>query len=178
MPNPYEAPTAELSAQRAIPQKSHPQRDWMIWLATVSILLLCLVSAATGVALVLAWLGAQLPGFVGELRGSQLLEPLGAGGLSLTAIALAFGYGQLKAVLEYDLIWTRTLAFALFIASAALVSGAVLLLGRIGFVATLLLPAAGLFLLGLCMRQWHRKLRLARLAAPRLITGHSNSGDN
>ena len=138
----------------------------MIWLATTAILLLCLASGAAGILLVLAWAGVQVAPVFAGLTGSRLLEPFGAGGLSLTAVALAFGYGQLKAVFGYDLIWTRTLAAALFMASAALVIGAVLLVGRTPAPA-LLLPAAGTLLLGLCMRQWHHRLRNSRLASPR-----------
>ena len=168
MPNPYETPKAEFEAQTATLAVSHPPRDWMIWLATIFILLLCVLSGITGLVLVLAWAGVQLYGPFDELAGSPLLEPFGAGGLSLTAVALAFGYGQLKAVFSYDLIWTRTVVAALLMAAGALVIGAVSLAGRVPL-AALLLPATGTLLLGLCMGQWHRRLRIWRLASPRPI---------
>lgn|GEM_PF-1876573 len=168
MPNPYEAPTADVAAQRGAALPNGPQRDWSIWIATAAILLLCLASGATGVALVLLWAGVQIPGPFAELAGSKLLEPLGAGGLSVTVIALAFGYGQLKAVFNYDLVWTRTLVAALFMASTALVIATPLLAGRVS-AGLLLAPALGTLLLGLCMGQWHRRLRVSRLASPRPI---------
>ncbi len=149
----------------------------MIWLTTGVVLFLCLGSGGVGCLLVLAWSGVQLPGFLAVLSGGQILEPLGAGGLSLTAIAIAFGYGQMKAVFGYDLVWTRTVATSLLIASAALLIGAAVV-GRTQIAVSLLLPAVGLCLLGLCMFVWLRKLRAARLQSPRPLVPPANDSSS
>jgi hypothetical protein len=130
---------------------------------------LCFAAAFVGGSALLAWLGAPLSGFAAESSGSRLLEPIGAGGVNLVIVAFAFGYAQIKAVVGYDAIWARTVAFAMFIGAAAMLLGAVVLAEVTGRAGWILLPAGVALALGVCMFDWSRKLRAARLAAPRIV---------
>lgn len=173
MLNPYEAPPIDVAPQG--PPLGRPPRGIGIWIATSAILTLCALGALAGVGLMLAWLGLAAPDQFADLSGSPILEPIGAGGLSLTAISLAIGYGQLRSVLLYDRIWTQTVAAFLLIAASALLVGAIMLAGMRISIGPSIPAAGGLLVLGLMMLRWHTRLRNARLASPRPIVRQPKS---
>jgi hypothetical protein len=166
--NPYAAPRPEPAATPDDRAPRQPRRDWLIWAATFGVLGICFAGALVGGIALLAWLG-PLSGLAKESSGARLLEPIGAGGVNLMLVAFAFGYAQIKAVFGYDAIWARTVAFAMFIGAAAMLLGAIVLAEATGSAGWILLPAVVALVLGFCMFDWSRKLRAARLAAPRIV---------
>ncbi|WP_425614495.1 hypothetical protein NA78x_004364 [Anatilimnocola sp. NA78] len=160
-PNPYASPTADETSEVVAASNLLPLNK-EIWLATGLIWFTCFALGLAAGYVLLAWVTNKYPQVNLQIPEAAKLAQFATGAANALVMAALLAYGQYHAVIRRDMIWTRTLALLLVIASLVIALGSVLIFGGTGLMWLLLIPSAIASLLSLLMFRWYGQLSIFR----------------
>ncbi|QDU28638.1 hypothetical protein ETAA8_37410 [Anatilimnocola aggregata] len=159
--NPYASPAADETTEAVAALVQLPlSRE--IWWASVLIWLSCLGLGLAAGYVLLAWLVHTYPQMNVRLHDADRLAPFATGAANAVVMAALLGYGQYYAVIRRDMIWTRTIALLLIIASLVIALGSVLIFSGTAIMWFLLIPAVTSAVLSGLMFRWYARLSAFR----------------
>ncbi len=168
--NPYASPGSDESSEPA-DANSSLKRTSEVWLATSVIWSACLSLALAAGYILLAWCDHKNPRWNLNIDRADQLAQFATGAANAIVLAGLMAYGQYHAVIRRDLIWTRTIALLLTIATMVIGLGAVLIFAGTTTMWLLLVPAAIAMFLSLLMFRWYNRLFTFRKQQRRVSRG-------
>lgn len=153
-PNPYASPAADESTEVVATTAALPRSN-EIWLASALIWLVCLGLGLVAGYVLLAWTSHKYPQVNVPIPDADKLAQFATGAANALFMAALLAYGQYHAVIRRDMMWTRTIALLLVIASLVIALGSVLIFGGTPLMWLLLIPSAVASLLSLLMFRWY-----------------------
>ena len=169
--NPYASPAADdfsetVAAPAALPRTAE------VWTATLIILCIACGLAMAAGWILLAWVDHTYPAFGLQINHADQLAQFATGASNAIIMAGLVCYGQYHAVICRDVIWSRSIALLLMIASLVVALGGLLMFLGSTTMLLMLVPATLGATLSLMMFRWYSQLyafrRQQRRSAKRL----------